>query len=203
MNTAAQDLWQFEEAVYRQGYRCVAGIDEAGRGPLAGPVVAAAVVLPRGARLPGVQDSKRLSASQREKCCLLIEECASEIAVGLVEPSEIDRINILRATFQAMIRALSKLRTIPDYVLIDGPYTLPVSTAQQGIPGGDRLSISIAAASIVAKVHRDRLMQEYHRLYPSYGFDKHKGYGTPQHLAALRREGPCPIHRMSFRGVIC
>lgn len=203
MNTAAQDLWQFEEAVYRQGYQCVAGIDEAGRGPLAGPVVAAAVVLPRGARLPGVQDSKRLSARQREKCCRMIEECASEIAVGLVEPSEIDRINILRATFQAMIRALSKLQTTPDYVLIDGPYTLPVPSAQQGIPGGDRMSISIAAASIVAKVYRDRLMQEYHQLYPAYGFDKHKGYGTPQHLAALRREGPCPIHRMSFRGVIC
>ena len=177
------------------------GVDEVGRGPLAGPVVAAAVILPRQVELPGVKDSKLLTGPQREHCCQEICRCASAVGIGCVEPVEIDRVNILQATFQAMIQAVENLPTPPDFLLIDGPYHLPLSIPQKGIPKGDQRSLSIAAASIVAKVHRDRLMTEYHELYPAYGFAQNKGYGTAQHLAALRCHGPCPLHRRSFRGV--
>jgi len=197
----AMDMLHFEKQAYRQGFQLVAGIDEVGRGPLAGPVVAAAVVVPAGVRLPGVADSKKLSAGQRESCCEDILSCGCDVGIGRVEPSEIDRVNILQATFQAMIAAVAGLKTPPHCLLIDGPYELPLFIAQKGIPQGDAKSLSIAAASIVAKVHRDRLMCEYHLKYPVYGFDRNKGYGTARHLDALRRYGPCPIHRLSFGGV--
>lgn len=200
--SSAVDLLEWERAAEREGYRTLAGVDEVGRGPLAGPVVAAAVILPPGVHLPGVADSKSLSPVQREVCCKRILDCARSVGIGCVEAAEIDRINILKAAFRAMVQAVEALDITPDFLLIDGPYSLPLPMAQRGIPRGDQRSLSIAAASIVAKVHRDRIMCRYHALYPTYGFDRHKGYGTPLHLAALRREGPCPIHRMSFRGVV-
>jgi ribonuclease HII len=200
--SSCADLWQFEETAYHQGFGWVAGIDEVGRGPLAGPVVAAAVVLPRHADLAGVTDSKRLSPAQREACHGKILDCAVAVGIGCVEAGEIDCTNILAATFEAMVQAVGALVTTPDYLLIDGPYTLPLPVEQRGIPRGDQRSISIAAASIVAKVYRDRLMCDFHHRYPAYGFDQHKGYGTARHLDALRRLGPCPLHRLSFRGVL-
>jgi len=199
---SAPDLLCYEKRAYRQGLCRVAGIDEAGRGPLAGPVVAAAVILPPGLELPGVKDSKMLSAAQREDLLDRILRSAIAVGIGCVSEAEIDRINILKASFLAMLMAVREITPPPDFLLIDGPYTLPVMIAQQGIPRGDQLSLSIAAASIVAKVHRDRIMSEYHRTYPEYGFDQHKGYATKAHLESLRKHGACPIHRASFRGVM-
>jgi len=201
MDNPEMDMLAFERRVHQQGFQRVAGIDEAGRGPLAGPVVAAAVVLPQGLNLPGVMDSKMLNAGQREICYRQIVSCAVDMGVGCVEVTEIDRINILKASFKAMLLAVKNLQAPPDFLLIDGPYTLPVFIPQRGIPKGDQLSLSIAAASIVAKVRRDRIMHEYHQLYPDYGFDRHKGYATKGHLQSLRKYGACPIHRMTFRGV--
>ena len=180
----------------------VSGIDEVGRGPLAGPVVAAAVILPHDVELPGVKDSKQLTVAQREACCEDILACAVSVGIGCVEPAEIDRVNILQATFKAMLQAVEKLTVQPDFLLIDGPYTLPFPIPQKGIPQGDQRSLTIAAASIVAKVHRDRLMCEYHALYPAYDFARNKGYGTARHLEALQCHGPCPLHRLSFRRVV-
>lgn len=200
--TPLVDMRLIEKQIRLRGFQSVAGIDEVGRGPLAGPVVAAAVVLPAEIDLPDVRDSKQLSPAQREACSRDILSCALDVGIGLVESSEIDRINILQATLRAMALALENLKTPPDYLLIDGPYKLPLSLPQEGIPKGDQRCLSIAAASIVAKVHRDRLMCDYHKLYPAYGFDSHKGYGTARHLDALCRHGPCPIHRMSFRRVV-
>jgi ribonuclease HII len=195
------DMLHVETQLHHQGFQRVAGIDEAGRGPLAGPVVAAAVILPRDVHPGGIKDSKQLTSAQREACFEKILSCALSVGVGYVPAPEIDRINILQASFQAMLKAVENLKTTADFLLIDGPYTLPLPTAQQGIPQGDRRCLSIAAASIIAKVFRDRLMLDYHQLYPMYGFDRHKGYGTPQHMEALRRHGPCPLHRLSFRGI--
>jgi ribonuclease HII len=202
MVASAVDLLHFEREAHRRGYHLVSGIDEVGRGPLAGPVVAAAVILPQNVELQGIKDSKDLTAGQREICCQDILSCAHAVGIGCVEPAEIDRINILQATFLAMIQAIENLQLLPDFLLIDGPYTLPLAIPQKGIPRGDQRSVSIAAASIVAKVHRDRLMCEYHTIYPTYGFAQNKGYGTAKHLEALRRHGPCPLHRLSFRGVV-
>ncbi len=198
----AEGMLFFEERVHCRGFQRVAGIDEVGRGPLAGPVVAAAVVLPPGAVLAGVRDSKALTPRQREVSCDTVLSCAEDVGIGVVEAETIDRINILQATFRAMLSAVEQLKHPPQYLLIDGPYRLPTDLPQEGIPKGDRLSLSIAAASIVAKVYRDRLLHEYHQLYPMYGFDRNKGYGTAEHLAALREYGPCPVHRLSFRGVL-
>jgi len=195
------DMQSFEKQARSRGFRLVAGIDEAGRGPLAGPVVAAAVILPPRADLPGVTDSKLLSGKKREELYQTILD-QTDVGIGWVEAPEIDRINILRASFQAMILAVQNLPRTPDFLLIDGPYRLPLSILQEGIPHGDRRSLSVAAASIVAKVSRDRMMNEFHRAYPLYGFDRHKGYGTREHLEAIRRHGPCPLHRRSFRGVL-
>jgi ribonuclease HII len=197
----ATDCFFFEKEVYRRGFQRVAGIDEVGRGPLAGPVVAAAVILPPHVNLPGVKDSKQLRPAQRERLYDEIHAHAFDLSIGCVDAGEIDKINILQATFKAMIQAVGGLRTAPDYLLIDGPYTLPIPTLQQGIPKGDQLSISIAAASIIAKVYRDRLMHEYHRQFPVYAFDRNKGYGSLAHREALRVHGPCAIHRLTFRGV--
>jgi ribonuclease HII len=201
MVTSAEDPLFFEKEAYRRGCQRVSGIDEVGRGPLAGPVVAAAVILPRQVELSGVKDSKLLSPAQREISCREILSCASAVGIGCIEPAEIDRVNILQATFKAMILAIESLSSRPDFLLIDGPYKLPLAIPQKGIPRGDQRSLSIAAASIVAKVHRDHLMSQYHEVYPAYGFAQNKGYGTAQHLAALRCHGPCPLHRLSFRGV--
>ncbi len=197
----AVDMLFYEKRAYQQGLRRVAGIDEVGRGPLAGPVVAAAVILPPGLELPGVKDSKMLSAAQREDLSAKILRSAIAVGIGCVSEAEIDQINILKASFLAMLMAVREISPPPDFLLIDGPYALPVMIAQQGIPRGDQLSLSIAAASIVAKVHRDRIMSEYHLTYPEYGFDRHKGYATKAHLESLHKHGACPIHRASFRGV--
>jgi len=198
----AVDMRLHEREAYRRGFHFISGIDEAGRGPLAGPVVAAAVVLPKTVRLPGATDSKKLTAEQREDFDAKIRSRALAIGIGVVDNVEIDRINILQATFRAMTDAVRGLEIEPDFLLIDGPYELPIPTEQKGIPQGDGLSVSIAAASIIAKVYRDRLMCELHKKFPQYGFDSHKGYATARHCEALRRHGPCPLHRVSFNGVL-
>jgi len=192
------------------GYRLVVGVDEAGRGPLAGPVVAAAVSLPPGHGLEGIGDSKQLSASRREELCALITKCAP-FAVFRVESDRIDEINILRATMEAMAGAIKKISKAlgrePDCILIDGPHKpgihlLGARLNCVPVVKGDSLSENIGAASIVAKVTRDRLMKRLDRKYRGYGFARHKGYGTPEHLAALSGLGPCEIHRKTFAGVV-
>lgn len=179
----------------------VAGIDEAGRGPLAGPVVAAAVILNPEAPVEGVNDSKRLTEQRRERLFELIMTRALAVGVGQVDAATIDQINILQATRRAMLAAVQALSTNPDLLLIDGITTIASPLPQQTIKQGDSRSASIAAASIIAKVTRDRMMSAYDELYPAYGFLRHKGYGSAAHLAALRQHGPCPIHRMTFAGV--
>jgi ribonuclease HII len=178
-----------------------AGVDEAGRGPLAGPVVVAAVILPENYDLKYLDDSKRLSALKREQLAPQIEEIAIAFAVEFVEVAEIDRVNILQATLNGMQRAVENLDPAPQRAVIDGNRAPPLSCEVKTVIGGDRLVASISAASILAKVYRDRLMQSLHCLYPDYGFDRHKGYPTAHHLACLREFGPCPIHRRSFAPV--
>ena len=191
----------FEAGVRARGFRVVAGLDEAGRGPLAGPVVAAAVVLPETGKFKGVDDSKKLSAGQREELFSLLLEKARAVGIGIVEAQEIDRLNILRASLKAMELAAENLPLKPDFLLIDGIHSVSLPLAQQAIPKGDQRCISIAAASIVAKVTRDRLMMAYHDQYPQYNFAQHKGYGTKEHLQALRQYGCCPLHRQSFKAI--
>ncbi len=192
---------EFERAARLCGYRRIAGIDEAGRGPLAGPVVAAAVVLPTRCRLSGVDDSKQLSEGQRARLYALVLEQAVGMGVGSADVGEIDRLNILEATRLAMRRAIDQLAPPPDYLLIDA-VTLPgIRISVRPIIKGDSLSLSIAAASIIAKVTRDRLMAKYHDMFPEYDFLSHKGYGTTGHLQRLARHGPCPIHRRTFMPV--
>ncbi len=195
------DLFFYERDLSHKGYRSIAGIDEAGRGPLAGPVVAAAVILPEGLQMPGVTDSKKLTAHKRETLFDVVMENAIATGIGIAQPEEIDEINILQATLKAMLRAVDKLITSPDYLIIDGINTLDRDIQQQAIKKGDSLSISIAAASIIAKVTRDRMMLEYDRQYPSYGLGSHKGYGSKLHREAIANLGPCPIHRKTFAGV--
>lgn len=191
----------FEGLARRQGYLRIAGIDEAGRGPLAGPVVAAAVILPDRFDLPGLNDSKQLSERQRERLFPLIRAQALAVGLGIVDADEIDRINILQATLQAMLLAVGRLRVGADYLLIDGITPLPTQLPQRTLKQGDSRSLSIAAASVVAKVVRDRMMVGYDRRYPGYGLAGHKGYGSAAHLAAIARLGPSPLHRRTFRGV--
>lgn len=197
------DWWQEEREAWEAGYRCVAGIDEAGRGPLAGPVVAACVVLPYGKRPDGLNDSKQLTPRQREQLFEVILSLARGCGLGVVSAPEIDRLNVLRATHLAMRQALDALPAgmQPDLVLIDGLPVRPFPLDQVALVKGDARSASIAAASILAKVTRDRLMCEYDALYPAYGFAGHKGYGAASHLRALAEYGPCPLHRRSFRPV--
>ena len=191
----------FERMAHAEGFERIAGLDEAGRGPLAGPVVAAAVILPKGIVLSGLRDSKKLTALQRERFYEEIHRRAVAIGVGMVDQDIIDRINILKATGLAMVQAVDHLRIIPDYLLIDA-LTLPdLQIPQLALIKGDDRSQTVAAASVIAKVTRDRLMLEYDRRYPQYNFRSHKGYGTTEHLEALQRFGPCPIHRRSFRHV--
>lgn len=185
----------------RCGYRRIAGIDEAGRGPLAGPVVAAAVILPTRCRLPGVNDSKQLSESERERLYDAIFERAVGVGIGSADAGEIDQLNILEATRLAMRRALGSLIPSPDYLLVDAVTIPGTEVPLRPIIKGDALSISIAAASIIAKVFRDRLMSTYHLVFPEYDFLSHKGYGTATHLERLARHGPCSIHRHTFAPV--
>ena len=200
-STPAPDLYHFELLARRQGSLIIAGIDEAGRGPLAGPVVAAAVVLHPEQRIDGVYDSKQLTEKRREQLFELITNQALAVGTGLADAATVDRINILQATRQAMLEAVQSLPVTPDHLLIDGITTIATRLHQQTIKQGDSRSASIAAASIIAKVTRDRIMLEYDRLYPAYGFARHKGYGSAAHFAALQQHGPCPIHRLTFAGV--
>jgi len=193
--------WRFEEEVGSLGATRIAGIDEAGRGPLAGPVVAAAVVLCRERLIHGLNDSKLLTEAQRERLYGEICKRASSVGIGIVSSEIIDEINILEATRLAMIRAVKGLDRPPDYALVDGPVSLRIEVPQRAVIKGDRLSYSIAAAGIVAKVTRDRIMTELHEQYPMYGFDRHKGYATASHREAIRCHGPCPAHRKTFHGV--
>ncbi len=189
---------QFEHLLWQEKIRLVAGIDEAGRGPLAGPVVAAAVIFEPYRWIPGVKDSKQLSENQREALYEEITGAALAFGIGQAEPAEIDRINIRQATFLAMRRAIGSMRKHPEYLLIDGEELPEKLIPQEALVKGDHLSFTIGAASILAKVFRDRLMREYHVHYPMYGFDRHKGYGTAAHREMILRHGPCPIHRRSF-----
>lgn len=192
------DMWEIEKCCYSEGYALVCGVDEAGRGPLAGPVCAAAVILPPEVEIPGLNDSKKLTDKKRRELFPIIKEKAVAYGVAFADHEEIDRINILQATYLAMERAISQLAVKPDIALIDGnrakDFGLPVRT----VVHGDSLSASIAAASILAKVTRDDWMEEAAKLYPQYQFEKHKAYGTKDHYAALDLYGPSPIHRMSF-----
>jgi ribonuclease HII len=191
-------MTEYERQCYAEGYKLVAGIDEVGRGPLAGPVVAAAVILGEGVVIPGVNDSKKLSEAKREYLYDEIKAKALAIGIGMAEVELIDEINILNATYVAMKRALNNLQVEPDYLLLDAVTLKDVATKQQGIIKGDSLSLSIAAASIIAKVERDRLISSYDSLYPEYKFSKHKGYGTKEHMDCIRKNGLLPIHRRSF-----
>lgn len=195
------DLWYYERNAMAKGYKTVAGVDEAGRGPLAGPVVAAAVILPPFCELHGITDSKRLSPQQRDSAFEKIRELAVGIGIGIVEEREIDRLNILQATYRAMRGAIAGLLRDVDFVLVDGFPISGYTQRQEGIVGGDGKSISIAAASIVAKVVRDRIMCIYDKCFPNYGFAKHKGYPTEEHLNMLSIHGVCEIHRRSFSPV--
>ncbi len=191
----------FEAEASARGFRCVAGIDEAGRGPLAGPVVAAAVVLLRQQVIPGLKDSKCLTHKQREQLFVRISHSARDISVGHADAAEIDAIGILPATHNAMRRAVCGLSSQPDCLLIDAVILPDVHMVQRAIVKGDSLSRSIAAASVVAKVTRDRVMTELHDRYPQYNFLAHKGYGTAEHLRLLDRFGPCDVHRKCFRPI--
>ena len=192
------NLWEIENELYEEGYLAVCGVDEAGRGPLAGPVCAAAVILPKGLEIPGLNDSKKLTDKKRRELFPIIKEQAIAYGIGLASHEEIDQINILQATYLAMERAIAQLEGKADFALIDGnrakDFGLPVKTVVKG----DSLSANIAAASVLAKVTRDSLMEEMAKEYPQYGFEVHKGYGTKAHYAALTEHGPSPIHRMTF-----
>ncbi|MGQ9813352.1 MAG: ribonuclease HII [Dissulfurimicrobium sp.] len=191
----------YERSLWAMGIEPVAGLDEAGRGCLAGPVVAAAVIFPQGVFIPEVRDSKTLSPKGREAANHLIREKATSIAIGVIWPDEIDRINIMRASLKAMAMAVDGLDIRPEILLVDGNQTIPHDLPQKTIVRGDRFSFTIAAASIIAKVYRDALMKELSLQYPLYNFAVHKGYPTAGHLTALKEFGPCPIHRRTFKGV--
>ena len=193
-----ESMMVFENKFADRGYLC--GIDEVGRGPLSGPVVAAAVILPKDHRILYLNDSKKLSEKKREELYDVIMRETVAVGIGMAPPSRIDEINILQATYEAMRQAISRLSVKPDLLLNDAVTIPEVPIPQLAIIGGDRKSVSIAAASIVAKVTRDRMMVEYEDMFPGYKFAKNKGYGTAEHIAALKELGPCPIHRRSFIG---
>lgn len=200
--SAAADTIAFERSLWQQGYRRIAGTDEAGRGPLAGPVVAAAVILPECCEPLIFKDSKQLSAKRRrELATRLFALPGARWGLGVVSAAEIDRINILQAALLAMKKAIESLDVTPDYLLVDGKFTVPLALPQQALVRGDSRSASIAAASIVAKVHRDEIMARLHRHYPLYNFHKHQGYGTAEHRRLLQEYGPSPEHRRSFKPV--
>ncbi len=188
----------FERRAHQRGYKVIAGIDEAGRGPLAGPVVAAAVILPPEYENPEIKDSKQLTARKRDDLCEVIKQVALSTGIGVVEASVIDTVNIFKATLIAMREAVTNLSLTPDYLLIDGKCCIFVPMPQEAIVKGDSLSVSIASASIVAKVTRDRIMEIYHRQFPQYNFLQNKGYATGEHREAIKKYGRCKIHRRSF-----
>lgn len=199
------DTFFFERALIRAGYARVAGLDEAGRGPLAGPVVAGCVILPDDCEYHRFKDSKQLTAIERDSLFDLLHECGAAIGYAAVSHEEIDRINILQASLRAMAAAMMDLAANhggkPDFLLVDGNVAAPVDLPQQTLVRGESKSASIAAASIIAKVVRDRLMADYHRQYPQYNFLRNKGYPTEDHRRSIELHGPCPIHRRTFRGV--
>jgi ribonuclease HII len=194
---------RFEKALFKQGFKSVAGVDEAGRGPLAGPVVAAAVVFPPGAvKIKGLRDSKKLLPRVREELYAEIAARAQGIGIGMVGEKIIDEINILKATFLAMRQAISNLSMPPDHILVDGKSRIPkIRIPQTPIIGGDDIAQSVAAASVVAKVTRDMIMKDVALIYPGWGFERHKGYGTEEHISLLFKKGPLPIHRKTFEPV--
>ena len=192
------NLWQLEDSIYSEGFSLLAGVDEAGRGPLAGPVCAAACILPRNLEIPGLNDSKKLSSKARDSLYDIIINSAVSYGIAFASVEEIESLNILNATFLAMNRALSKLSPQPALALIDGNRNSGISIPSRCVVKGDSLCADIAAASVLAKVTRDRYMLTMAEQYPEYGFEKHKGYGTAQHYAAIRQFGPSPIHRPSF-----
>jgi ribonuclease HII len=192
------NMLNFERVLWKSGIRSVAGVDEVGVGPLAGPVVAAAVIFPPGTELAGVDDSKQLEPEQRVKLAAAIRQSATAIGVGLAEVSEIDHLNIYHAALLAMRRAIEALSLKPEHLLIDARVIPGIAIPQNSFNKGDGINFSIAAASIIAKTHRDRLMEELEKTYPGYGFAQHKGYGTSEHQNAIRGLGPCPIHRLSY-----
>jgi ribonuclease HII len=196
-----QPMDYFEKMYYRRGYHRIAGVDEVGRGPLAGPVVAAAVVLPRDGIQEKLFDSKKIPSKKREQLYKTIFAEAEGIGIGIIGQEEIDHLNILEATLKAMAVAIGNLSTPPDFILIDGAQGLRLPIPQKPIRKGDQLCNSIAAASIIAKVTRDRLMLECHQKYPQYNFARHKGYGTKEHQRAIEKFGVCELHRKTFRGV--
>ncbi|MFI5366526.1 MAG: ribonuclease HII [Candidatus Binatia bacterium] len=194
-------LLRVERGLWRAGLTKIAGVDEVGVGPLAGPVLAAAVVLPEGVRLRGVDDSKKLTAVARADLAAKIQDCALGVGIGVVDVADIDRLNIYRAALEAMRRAVLALAIVPEHVVVDARRIPGITIPQTPLIGGDGRCYSVAAASIVAKVARDRLMRELDAVYPEYGFGVHMGYGTPGHLAAIDRYGPSPVHRRSFAPV--
>lgn len=196
------DPYEYDQLIRKEGFGIIAGVDEAGRGPLAGPVVAVSVILPSGVRIEGVRDSKKIQGKEREQLFEEIFFNAIDIGIGIVDAVEIDRINILEATKLAMHRAITNLTKKPDIVLIDALNIPSVDIRQKSIIKGDAKSASIAAASIIAKVIRDSIMKEYHRIYPQYDFVRHKGYATKTHLDRIEKYGPSPIHRKSFQKVM-
>jgi ribonuclease HII len=196
-----KDLWLYEKKAMEKGFLKIAGIDEAGRGPLAGPVVSAAVILPSSFQVSDIYDSKQLTPKKRVYLYEKIYQHAIAVGIGIIDNTEIDRINILKASLLSMAISVKNLVPQPDCLLIDGKFLISSNLPQKPIIKGDTISISIASASIVAKVTRDRLMEHYHLDYPQFGFSKHKGYPTKAHKAAIRKYGCCPIHRRTFKGV--
>lgn len=202
MARSSQDMGLYERKLWKEGWELVAGVDEVGRGPLAGPVVAASVILPKHFYLPGVDDSKKLTKIKRENLFGQIMDEAIEVGIAMVREMTIDRLNILNASLKAMWRAVTKLKTSPQLVLVDGNQKIPnLAMPQMPIVKGDSKSMSIASASIIAKVTRDKIMDRYHRKYPEFCFADNKGYSTKSHVEALREFGPCKIHRRSFKTV--
>lgn len=193
-----QNMLNFERVLWKSGIQSIAGVDEVGVGPLAGPVVAAAVIFRPGTELAGIDDSKRLDPVQRAKMEAAIRQTAAAIGVGAADVGEIDRLNIYHAALLAMRRAVEALPAKPDHLLIDARTIPGVFIPQNSFQKGDGINFSIAAASIIAKTHRDRIMEELEKTYPGYGFAQHKGYSTPEHQTAIRDLGPCPVHRMSY-----
>jgi ribonuclease HII len=195
------DIYRYDESLRKKGFLRIAGIDEAGRGPLAGPVVAAAVILKEGIRIERLRDSKKVPEKERETLFYQVKSSSIDIGIGIVGPEEIDRINIVRATQHSMQLAVKDLSTPPDILIIDAMYLPSIPVRQISFIRGESISASVAAASIIAKFTRDKIMLNYHQQYPEYNFKKHKGYSTREHLDMLRLCGPCPIHRKSFYGV--
>ncbi len=193
----------YERELWGKGYKLVAGVDEVGRGPLAGPVVAACVIFSEDIYLPGIDDSKKLTAEKREELYEKIKESALDFGVGIIREREIDKLNIFRASLKAMQKAISSMKNTPHFLLVDGNQKIPhLDIPQLPVIKGDTLSLSCGAASIIAKVERDRLMKKLHKKYPRFSFDQNKGYGSKEHLEALRKFGPCKVHRRSFKRVM-